>query len=108
MHDIFLTIGGSGIIALAISVILVIIAFISYQGNLLAVINFTRSGLLIIGSLGMFVGALLLLMKKETVSKLGKESWKKHFYAINYFGVVMIFSCVVIAFASIVDFLLFI
>lgn len=107
MHDFSFSIMYGCILAFGITLVITIFAFIASGLDVFAIINYVRSGLLVVSGLSFFVCAALLLLKKEKVSEKHYQIWKKRFYLFNYVGVGIVMSAVIVAVASLVDLLLF-
>ncbi len=108
VKDILMVALYSVVVSVALIILIGIIALIANGLDYLAIVNFIRSGMLVVGSLTMLLSAFILLMKKENASKLNKLKFKDRFNLINYFGILITFSVIVIIFAIIFDMLLYV
>ncbi|WP_291650285.1 hypothetical protein [Clostridium sp.] len=86
---------GGGIISL-------IISKFNWQQSL----NIVRSALLIIGPLGMILGAILILRKREEKELLFIDQWREKYRVFSYKIVLIIVSLIVILYGGTIDWII--
>ena len=62
-----------------------------------------RSILLIVGSLGMILGSLLIVNKRNTKELVFIDQWKEKYRILSYKAVLIVVSCIIILYGGIID-----
>lgn len=94
------------VISIAIFIIVGIISLLISKFNPNQSIQNVRSALLIIGSLGIMLGALLILKKRTEKELLFKEDWKKKYNVLSYKIVLILISFIILLYGGIIDWLI--
>lgn len=95
------------VIGLAFTAVLTIIGMIISKVEFYGTINVVRTGLILVGALGMLVVFVLLLMRRKSEELDGNPKWKKHFSQLTVKTVIMYVSVVFVLLASLADALLY-
>ena len=95
------------IIAAVTALIIFLIGLAVKLGNLTAALILLRSALFLIGGLGLFVPAGMILMKKDITKGERVKQWREHFKAMNDIGVILIVCACILAAAIAVDYAIF-
>jgi magnesium-transporting ATPase (P-type) len=107
IHDV----SKSAFIGLAVSGVIILIsailAFFMGHDWLITILVFSRSGLCIVGSLGLFLSAALILVKKSTISEDHLWQWRKYFHRMGFAGVIIVISIAILLLAGGIDFIYF-
>ena len=90
-------------ISLAIILIVGIISLLVSKFNWQQALQSAKSTLLIIGPLGMILGAILILKKREEKELLYIEEWKKKYNIFSYKIVLIVVSCIIILYGGVID-----
>ena len=69
-------------------------------------LNIVRSGLLIIGPLGMILGAILILRKREEKEFLFIDQWKEKYSVFSYKIVLIIIGLIIILYGGAIDWII--
>lgn len=93
-------------ISLAIILIVGIISLLVSKFNWQQALQSVKSTLLIIGPLGMMLGAILILKKREEKELLYIEEWKKKYNILSYKIVLIVVSCIIILYGGVIDWLI--
>jgi len=106
LKDFFKSIIVGSLISLVIVLIVGIISLLISKFNLNQSIQNVRSTLLIIGSLGIMLGALLILKKRTEKELLFKEDWQKKYNVLSYKTVLILISFIILLYGGIIDWLI--
>ena len=90
-------------ISLVIILIVGIISLLVSKFNWQQALQSVKSTLLIIGPLGMILGAILILKKREEKELLFIDQWKNKYNIFSYKIVLIVISCIIILYGGIVD-----
>lgn len=96
------------LISFGIIILIGIISLIITKLNLIQSLQYVKSTLLIIGPLGLMLGALLILKKREEKELTFIEQWEKKFSMFSYRVVLILVSLVIVFFGGIIDWIIFI
>ena len=106
LRDLMKTLILGGIISIGIAIVIGLIALLVNKGNIKTTIEVIRSALLITGSFGLLLSAILIIKKSESPLKY-IDQWKEKFKVFSY-KVVLIFSSIIILLCGgIIDWFLF-
>lgn len=94
------------LISLAIILGMGIISLLVSNFNLQKSLNIIRSTLLIIGPLGMSLGAILILRKRDEKELLFIEQWKEKYSVFSYRIVLIVVSCIIILYGGFIDWII--
>lgn len=94
------------LISLAIILGMGIISLLVSNFNLQKSLNIVRSTLLIIGPLGMSLGAILILRKRDEKELLFIEQWKEKYSVFSYRIVLIVVSCIIILYGGVIDWII--
>lgn len=94
------------IISLAVVLVVGVISLLISKFNLNQSIENVRSALLIIGPLGMIVGALLILKKKNEKELTFIDDWKEKYHVFSYKIVLILISAIIILYGAAIDWLI--
>ncbi|GAA0109429.1 hypothetical protein PMY56_08540 [Clostridium tertium] len=89
-------------IILGVGISSLIISKFNWQQSL----NIVRSGLLIIGPLGMILGAILILRKREEKEFLFIDQWKEKYSVFSYKIVLIIIGLIIILYGGAIDWII--
>ena len=89
-------------IILGVGISSLIISKFNWQQSL----NIVRSGLLIIGPLGMILGAILILKKRDEKELSFIDQWEKKYSVFSYRIVFIVVSCTIILYGGVIDWLI--
>ncbi|MGG7144065.1 hypothetical protein ACQPVP_11455 [Clostridium nigeriense] len=87
------------IIILVVGIISLLVSKFNWQQELQVV----RSALLIIGPLGMILGALLILKKRDEKELLFIDQWKKKYNVFSYKIVLIVVSLIIVLYGGAID-----
>jgi hypothetical protein len=87
------------IIILAVGIISLLVSNFNWQQALQVI----RSALLIIGPLGMILGALLILKKRDEKELLFIDQWKKKYNVFSYKIVLIVVSLIIVLYGGAID-----
>ncbi|MCR1951012.1 hypothetical protein NSA50_08040 [Clostridium sp. DSM 100503] len=93
-------------ISLAIIFGLGVISLLISKFNWQQSLNIVRSALLIIGPLGMILGALLILKKRDEKELLFIDQWKKRYRVFSYKIVLITVSLIIVLYGGIIDWII--
>ena len=93
------------VISLVITFVVGIISLLISKFNWHQSLEIVRSTLLIIGPLGMVLGALLILKKKDEKELLFIDQWKKKYNEFSYKIVLIVISCIITLYGGVIDWL---
>lgn len=93
-------------ISFGIIVIVGIISLLVSKFDWRQSLEVVRSAILIIGSLGIVLGALLILKKRKEKELQFKEQWQKKYSIFSYRIVVIVDSFVIILYGGVIDWLI--
>ena len=93
-------------ISLVIILLVGIISLLLSKFNLIYSLQIVRSSLLIIGPLGVMVGALLILKKRDEKELEFLDQWKKKFHVFTYKIVLILVSFIIILYGGIIDWII--
>lgn len=94
------------LISLAIILGMGIISLLLSNFNWQKSLNIVRSILLIIGPLGMSLGAILILRKRDEKELLFIEQWKEKYSVFSYRIVLIVVSCIIILYGGFIDWII--
>ena len=89
-------------IIFVVGIISLLVSNFNWQQSLQAI----RSALLIIGPLGMILGAILILRKRDEEEFSFMDQWKKKYSILSYKIVLIVVSCTIILYGGIIDWLI--
>ncbi|WP_066889553.1 hypothetical protein [Clostridium nigeriense] len=89
-------------IIFVVGIISLLVSNFNWQQSLQAI----RSALLIIGPLGMILGAILILRKRDEEEFSFMDQWKKKYSILSYKIVLIVISCTIILYGGIIDWLI--
>lgn len=87
---------------LGVGIISLIISKFNWQQSS----NIVRSGLLIIGPLGMILGSILILRRREEKKFLFIDQWKEKYSVFSYKIVLIIISLIIILYGGAIDWII--
>ena len=90
-------------ISLGIIFIVGIISLLISKFDLKQSLQIVRSTLLIVGPLGMMLGAILILKKRDEKSLTFLDQWEKKYNVFSYRIVFVVVSCVITLYGGFVD-----
>lgn len=93
-------------ISFGIIIIVGIISLLVSKFDLRQSLEIIRSAILIIGSLGIVLGALLILKKRKEKELQFKEQWKKRYSVFSYRVVIIVNSFIIILYGGAIDWLI--
>ncbi|MDY6228126.1 MAG: hypothetical protein SPH93_10760 [Clostridium sp.] len=93
-------------ISLVIILLVGIVSFLLSKFNLMYSLQIVRSSLLIIGPLGVMVGALLILKKRDEKELEFIDQWKKKFNVFTYKIVLILVSFIIILYGGVIDWII--
>lgn len=93
-------------ISLVIILLVGIVSFLLSKFNLMYSLQIVRSSLLIIGPLGVIVGALLILKKRDEKELEFIDQWKKKFNVFTYKVVLILVSFIIILYGGVIDWII--
>ena len=96
------------LISFGIIIVIGIISLLISKFNWKISVQVIKSTLLIIGPLGLMLGALLILKKREEKELKFIEEWKKKYSIFSYKTVLILVSLVIVFFGGIIDWITFI
>jgi len=96
------------LISIGIIILIGIISLLIMKFNWRQSLQVVKSTLLIIGPLGLMLGALLILKKREEKELIYIEQWKKRFNIFSYKVVLIVVSLVIVFYGGLIDWILFI
>ena len=96
------------LISIGIIILIGIISLLITKFNWIQSLQVVKSTLLIIGPLGLMLGALLILKKREEKELIYIEQWKKKFNIFSYKVVLIVVSLVIVFYGGLIDWILFI
>lgn len=94
------------LISLAIILVVGIISLLVSRFNWQQALQIIRSALLIIGPLGMILGALLILKKRDEKELLFIDQWKKKYSVFSYKIVFIVVSLIIVLYGGAIDWLI--
>ena len=107
LRDLMKTLILGGIISIGIAIVIGLIALLVNKGNIKTTIEVIRSALLITGSFGLLLSAILIIKKKSESPLKYIDQGKEKFKVFSY-KVVLIFSSIIILLCGgIIDWFLF-
>lgn len=89
-------------IILGVGIISLLVSKFNWQQSL----QIIRSALLIIGPLGMVLGALLILKKREEKELVFIDQWKKKYSVLSYKIVLILVSLIIILYGGAIDWII--
>ncbi len=95
------------LISIGIIILIGIISLLITKFNWINSLEIVKSTLLIIGPLGLMLGALLILKKREEKELIYIEQWKKRYNIFSYKVVLIIVSLVIVFYGGFIDWILF-
>ena len=95
------------LIALGIIFVIGIISLLILKFNFIQSLQIVRSSLLIIGPLGIMLGALLILKKRDEKQMVFIGDWEKKYKVLSYRVVLILVSIVIVLYGGIIDWLIF-
>lgn len=95
------------LISFGIIIVIGIISLLVSKFNLIYSLQVIKSALLIIGPLGLMLGALLILKKREEKELKYIEEWKNKYSIFSYKTVLIIVSLVIVFYGGIIDWITF-
>ena len=107
LRDFFKCLIWGTIISLGIFIVIGIIALLANKFDIVKSLSIIRSALLIIGPLGMALGAFLILKKRTEKEFEFIEDWKEKYSVFSYRLVVILVSIIITLYGSIIDKLIF-
>ena len=96
------------LISFGIIIVIGIVSLIITKFNLMLSLQYVKSALLIIGPLGLMLGALLILKIREEKELTFIEQWEKKFSMFSYRVVLILVSIVIVFYGGIIDWIIFI
>lgn len=90
-------------ISLVITFVVGIISLLVSKFNWQQSLESIRSALLIIGPLGMILGAILILKKRDEKELLFIDQWKEKYNIFSYKIVLILVSCIIILYGGAID-----
>lgn len=93
-------------ISLGIIFIVGIISLLASKLNWRQSLQVIRSALLIIGPLGMALGAILILKKRDEKELSFIDQWEKKYSVFSYRIVFIVVSCTIILYGGVIDWLI--
>lgn len=93
-------------ISLALTIVSGIVGLIKYHGEIVQVLEVIKGTLLVVGALGIFIGALMLIKKRTEKPLEYLEEWKAKFGILSYKVVIEIISFTIILYGGFFDWLL--
>lgn len=90
-------------ISLVITFIVGITSLLVSKFNWQQSLQIVRSTLLIIGPLGMILGAILILKKKDEKELIFIDQWKEKYNVFSYKTVLIVISCIIILYGGVID-----
>lgn len=90
-------------ISFGIIIIVGIISLLISKFDWIQSLQIVRSSILIIGSLGIVLGALLILKKRKEKELQFKEQWQKRYSVFSYRAVIIVNSFIIILYGGAVD-----
>ena len=95
------------LISFGIIILIGIISLLISKFNLIYSLHVIKSTLLIIGPLGLMLGALLILKKRGEKELKYIEEWKNKYSIFSYKTVLILVSLVIVFYGSIIDWITF-
>lgn len=105
-NDCFKCFVKGSLIAIGISFCIGVISLVISGFDTGQIIQNIRSILLIVGSLGMLLGALLIINRKNRKELVFIEEWKEKYNILSYKAVLIITSCIVVLYGGIIDWII--
>ncbi len=96
------------LISFGVIIVIGIISFLISKFNFIHSLEVVKSVLLIIGPLGLILGALLILKKREEKELIFIEQWKKKYSILSYKVVLILVSLAIIFYGGIIDWIILI
>ena len=93
-------------ISLVITFVVGIISLLVSKFNWQQSLQTIRSALLIVGPLGMVLGAILILKKRGEKELVFIDQWKKKYSVFSYKIVLIVVSCIIILYGGVIDWLI--
>lgn len=106
MKDFIKCVIAGSCISLGIIFIVGIISLLVSEFNWRQSLQIIRSALLIIGPLGMILGALLILKKRDEKELLFIHQWKKKYGVFSYRIVLIAVSFIIILYGGVIDWII--
>ncbi|MGG7059565.1 hypothetical protein ACQPUY_12020 [Clostridium nigeriense] len=91
------------LISLVIILVVGIISLLVSKFNWQQALQVVRSAFLIIGPLGMILGALLILKKRDEKELLFIDQWKKRYNVFSYKIVLIVVSLIIVLYGGAID-----
>lgn len=91
------------LISLVIILVVGIISLLVSKFNWQQALQVVRSALLIIGPLGIILGALLILKKRDEKELLFIDQWKKRYNVFSYKIVLIVVSLIIVLYGGAID-----
>lgn len=91
------------LISLVIILVVGIISLLVSKFNWQQALQVVRSTLLIIGPLGIILGALLILKKRDEKELLFIDQWKKRYNVFSYKIVLIVVSLIIVLYGGAID-----
>lgn len=107
VHDAFLSLMAGIVLAGGLSLLMFLVGLLAHGFDPLGALVTVRGGLLIAGSLELFVFAGLLLFNKDSRKVRDYGQWARHFQSFGLIPVLVITSVVVLTAGSLVDYYLY-
>ena len=95
------------LISLGIILVVGLISLLVTRFNFQQSIQVVRSALLIIGPLGIILGAILILRKRNEEEFSFIEQWKKKYRVFSYKIVIILVGFVIVLYGGIIDWIIF-
>lgn len=91
------------LITFSIAFFVGIFSLIISKFNIEQAIQNVKSILLIVGSLGMILGAMLMISRKNRKELVFIDQWKEKYSILSYKTVLIVVSCVIVLYGGIID-----
>lgn len=96
----------SSIVSGVLLLISALVSLIVTSGNIIKILESMRAALFIVGSLGLLIGAIMLLKRPTSETAHINKSWREKFKYLSYKQFIILFSAVMIGYGCIVDYIL--
>jgi integral membrane sensor domain MASE1 len=97
----------ASMVSLALSLVISSIGLLIYGFDAIKILESVRMFLFMIGSLGLLLGALFVIKKKNNELLKHEREWKAKFREFNFVTVLLMFSSLVLFYGIIFDFMLY-
>ena len=105
--DLFKCLKYSSVISMVLIILGALMGMITAGLKWISILESVKAGLFIVGSMGLFLGALFILRHRTNEDEEKTAAWKEKFELFSYREVIIVGSIIVLLYGCIIDSILF-